>query len=275
LIRLAFTDVILLVIQICVFYTNQIPELRTFKKDPNGYFINLETDERLYWYENPYHLVNLSCASTFMSIMATVFLTYHEAEQLDENFHQHWMTSIQGGFGWIPFQKSLITYSNVVQNIDYKDIKCYIPGVSGKSADYRKFEFEFTDSSCNQLSNIFMMIRPRKDLVTQKSTFRINTSFNKVSLGNILNLINSIPKKEFHIDIPDNIDWSVYFENSLEIMEIPPQGDDRPNYELVTDQGTPVIQLCIQAENNPDQKPEFEVAMLRLLRFLLEKGFDP
>jgi hypothetical protein len=228
LIRLAFTDVILLSIQICVFYTNQIPELRTYKK-ADGHFINLETSERLFWYENPYYLVNISCISTCMSILATVFLTYHEAHQLDEDFHQHWMTSIQGGFGWIPFQKQLTTYSNVVQNIDYKDIKCYIPGVSGKSADYKKFEFEFTDSSCHQLSNIFGMLRPSKEYVASKSTFRINSSFNKVSLGNILNLISSIPKREFKIDMPSNIDWQVYLNNSLDIMELPPQRKDKKN----------------------------------------------
>ena len=129
-----------------------------------------------------------------MNIVITLLLTAHEAEQLDENFHHHWMTLIQGGFGWIPFQKQLMVEDIVYTNIDYEDINCYIPGITGKSADYMKFNFEFSDSSCKQLSNILGVIKPFEGVNPKKSTFRINESFNKCSLSSILNLIDSIPK---------------------------------------------------------------------------------
>jgi hypothetical protein len=69
----------LLIIQVFVIYSNQIPELRSFQKDSSGYFINPE-GERIPWYSNPYLLVNISCMSTIASIAATVLMTYHEAE---------------------------------------------------------------------------------------------------------------------------------------------------------------------------------------------------
>ena len=140
-------DVFLLSIQIIAVFSPWIPELRDVDKDKDGYFID-DDGHRIHWYANPYILTVISCLSTILSIAATVLNAYFEAQSLGESFHQHWMTSIQGGFGWIPFQEHLVKKSNLFHSIDYENIKCYIPVITGKSADYKKFEFEFADSSC-------------------------------------------------------------------------------------------------------------------------------
>jgi len=135
-----------------VVFTRLIPELREVKKTDSG-----GIDHDAHWYANPKFLVLVSIGTTALSITFTIVNAYFEAESLNENFHNHWMTSIQGGFGWIPFQDQLMSKSNLFHSIDYENIKCYIPGITGKSADFKKFEFEFADSSCSQLSNIFKL----------------------------------------------------------------------------------------------------------------------
>jgi hypothetical protein len=86
-------DIILLAIQVFVVYTGYIPELRSTQKDSEGHFIN-EEGKRIQWYSNPYLIVNISCVTTLLSIAATIVNAYFEAESLNEDFHQHWMTSI-------------------------------------------------------------------------------------------------------------------------------------------------------------------------------------
>ena len=181
--------------------------------------------------------------STIASIAAIVVNTYFEAQSLGESFHQHWMTSIQGGFGWIPFQEYLVKKSNLFHSIDYENIKCYIPGITGKSADFKKFQFEFADSSCQQLSSIFKLKsidneqdhdhekKHHEDEIkgTKKSVFKINHSFKKTSLGTILNLIDSIPKCDFEIIIEADHNWEEHYQNSIYIAELPPPPENETN----------------------------------------------
>jgi hypothetical protein len=64
-----------------------------------------------------------------------------------------------------------------------------------------------------------------------------------------LNLIDSISKSEFEIIFKD-INWKNHLENSYRIAEISKEAIEVKNIELATDQGTPVIEVCINAEND-------------------------
>ena len=84
-----------------------------------------------------------------------------------------------------------------------------------------------------------------KDEVKTKHMFAINKSFSKVSLNKIINLIEHIPQDIFKIDMK-TIDWKDHLKNSHKIYEIPQNSKEM--FELATDSGIPLIQVCIDAE---------------------------
>jgi hypothetical protein len=45
--------------------------------------------------------------------------------------------------------------------------------------------------------------------------------------------------------------------------------------ELVTDQGIPVIEVCINAEGDTHQETSYHVEMQKCLDFLLKNDFNP
>ena len=78
LIKLTFTDIPLLIVQVCIIYTSSFPGLRDFNRDAKGNFIG-EDGELLPWYSNPYLLINVSVLSTTASVIAALVQTRLES----------------------------------------------------------------------------------------------------------------------------------------------------------------------------------------------------
>ena len=140
-------DIPLLLVQVFVIYSSSVTDLRDFETDEQGNFLD-EEGEILKWYSNPYVLINFSLFTTSLSVIASLIQNKLESMQLEETFHGHWLNSIKGGFGWIPFESKLQTRKQLNQSLDYDNIKCVIPGITGKTASYQKYEYTFNDASC-------------------------------------------------------------------------------------------------------------------------------
>ena len=81
-----------------------------------------------------------------------------------------------------------------------------------------------------------------------KLVFAINRSFEKVSIVKLFSLLENIPHEIFGIQFGKEFDWSVIIQNSIDSMEIPDNLEDNELFDLATDQGKPLIKLCIDSE---------------------------
>lgn len=114
------------------------------------------------WYRDPILKLGITFASTLLSIILSIYQSWMESKQLEEDFHKYWLNSIKGGFGWIPFESKFEEKEKIDKSIDFNNIKCFIPGVTNKIAKFEKYEYNFTDASCQNLAKMFLTLNQKE-----------------------------------------------------------------------------------------------------------------
>ena len=179
----------------------------------------------------------------------TINQFWTESKQLKEDFHKYWLTQIKGGFGWVPFEGKYQSKETIDQSIDFSNIKCPLTFMSfpitSMIAKFEKIEYNFTDMSCGNLATMFLALNQKEQSNQAKHFFHLNESFSQVSLSKFLSLIEQVPKDVYTLKV-GKIEWENHYENSIKINEISEQKDGY--FELATDVGTNLLQVCIDQE---------------------------
>lgn len=85
------------------------------------------------------------CTSLF-EIVFTFIDIYLESIALEEPIFTYCLNCFQAKQGWIPFMYQMKN-NKIRQFIDFSDIKCTLPGITGKTAIYKVIRYKFSNIS--------------------------------------------------------------------------------------------------------------------------------
>ena len=85
--------------------------------------------------------------------MAVIMLNvYSESKALLEPFLEYILNSFKARQGWIPFMVQ-IEKRELKQAVDFANVKCTYPFVTGPTCLYKTFKFQFSDTSLQVLTS--------------------------------------------------------------------------------------------------------------------------
>lgn len=93
---------------------------------------DLETESRL--------TLLVSFLTCVINVVVNTFMIFTESKALTEPFLEYVLNSFKARQGWIPFMLQ-IERRELKQAVDYGDVKCSYPVITGQTAVYKVFRF--------------------------------------------------------------------------------------------------------------------------------------
>lgn len=273
--QVIFEDLLMLILQLLI-YTSvlDVPHLHDFAQSGR--------------------IVFYSFVMTLVSIFSTAFTLWIESKELHEGFIEYIMFSLNAKQDWVSYGQGLLK-GEITKDINFGLIELKIPMLTDATGLYLSMDYMFSEDTLLQLEHIleFTFLSHKQKACSHKimsasgqhhhppdladlpfePVLKFGYSVQSITAHVFLTFINRCYTRdaEFvlkHLDLND-IDW----DRMIEITRL--KYSDRKDSDLrrpVTISGKPLLQVCIENENEEDGSWQLK----RLTKLLLHQPeFDP